>query len=386
MNILLHLLISPYAIARIGLTGFATLLASQAGIWFENSMFGEIAVFYAIAYGVAIVAKGGGDAVFTRTLAAGADHTLALSAYLSASMSRLILAIVPAGAIGVWQFNYGLLEITAVCALSVVIVMGNALRISVSPNYQLGYDSSTVTIVAILFTTVFAAPIWISGMCLAVVLAILQLFALAKEKSLKLHPSAPTKVSSGPYLMSETSYFLLGFAAPGLIALLADMELVGALRSIERLAFAGTFALFIMNNRLFYDFSHGTQTLGSILEYFRRYSLPSTLFYLIVITILSAVAALGLVPNIAAQLTAFLLYAFAYFVSVACGPVSGALNFLGEDRFVMMSSLFGAAIVILLLIFAVATQSPMAIVFGSAAGLAVTNLLQIVRLFIRLKS
>jgi hypothetical protein len=385
MKALLRLLTSPFSLIRATTTIIATLLISQAGVWYENSLFGELAVFYGIAYGLAILAKGGGDAVFTKELASGEERNVAFSAFFSASGKRLLLAAPFISAVAFVKFGYQLQEVFALIALSCVIVVGNALRIYISPNYQLGYDNSAFTVIAILLTVLTGMPVWVAALCLAVVLGAIQFQVLRRIGKRVIHPVSMLRTSSGYFMTSELSYYMLGFAAPGMISLVADLDAVGMIRSVERLVFSGTFALFIINNRFFYDLSHTDGSKLTIRRYLRSYSLPSLLFFLPVLGALIAGSIAGIFPNIAKQPLVFGLFAGAYFISVTCGPVGGALNYLNEERFMMICGLLSAAIVIIFLWLAILLQSPILIVWGSALGISTMNLAQISRLFAKLR-
>lgn len=384
MKTLLHLLTSRYAVARTLLTALATLLASQAGNWFDNRLFGELSVFYTASYGVAILAKGGGDSVLTRALRGADDRNTPLLEYLSASFLRWLMALVVVAFSFPVAFGFSAIEVLASAALSAVVVTGNALRIALSPNFQIGYDNSTVTIVAILLGASVGAPVWVAGFSLFFVLGFLQLLALRKAVTSGVMYCSPSGYFSGSYMASEFSYFLLGFAAPSLMLFAAELDAIGAIRSVERIIFSGTFALVIVNNSLFHDFSHTEGSIGSLKVYFLKYCAPATLFYLFVLTLLALLSTFGFVPNIAGQPIAFALYGIAYLASVSCGPVSGALNFLGDERFVLISGLVGAVLMLVFLPFSILTQNPIVLVMGSTLGLIVTNLAQMFRLARRL--
>lgn len=374
---------------RIGTTLIATLLASQSGNWFDNALFGRMAIFYSMAFGLAILAKGGGDVVFTKELAEAntADgkpgiRMPILQTYLVAAMSRLSLAALVVLPIIYLVAGLGVPEVLGLLLITVVIVVGNALRICVSPNFQIGFDNTTFTIFVICLSMYVGLDIPASAALLAGILVAIYTFTLIRLRlsRVRVRDVSVSHTTSMPYMVSELTYYSLGFAIPILLSFATDMQQVGQIRSIERLVFAGTFILFLVNNRLFNDLSRDGPRLMSPASYFKSYSAPCAVFFLAVMAVLILGAALGYLQNLAAAPAVFAVYAVTQFVSVACGPVSGYLNFLGKERFVLASTLVGAITVLATTTAAIATDNPFLIVLGGGLGITVANIAQITRL------
>ena len=383
MKQIAQLLTSPFAVFRILITVLSTLLALQSGEWFDNSLFGAIAIVYASAYGLALLSKLGGDSAFSRSQSDVELRSELLKCYILTCIKRLIVISAILTPLLYFEFEYSMELWSSTVLLSATILIGNALRISQSPNFQIGCDNSSVTVFAIIFSVALGAPVWLACLTLSACMIAWQTYNLARIGSLTTHLTRVTNYRSIYYLASEGSYFTLGFAMPSLVSLFADLNTVGEIRSVERVAFAGTFVLFIVNNRLFHDLPRLSSDTIEIGSYIQKYSIPSAIFFLAVFSVVFLMAGAGYAPNIESQMAIFLCYGFAYLVSTACGPVSGALNYLGDEKSVFLSSMVGAVIMVLSIIIAYDQQGYLPILIGNSVGLIIVNLLQFLRLITR---
>lgn len=387
MQKLIFLIVSPFAIGRIFTTLVVTLLASQSGSWYPDALLGEVALFYAAAYFLQIWAKGGIDTSLTRALRTSegsCERRRLMCDYLSGSIRRLLVTFAPAAIFAIFFFDYDALDLTALLIFAGTITIGNMLRISVAPGYQLGIDNTTFTCVCVLVGLAIPVPPALSALAFAC--ALLIYFGLSTDlASLLFQRLERSRLErSNFYLASELSYFTLGLGAPIIFRLVADAEEIGVIRSIERIVITGSFVLFIINNKIFNDLTLNRTKLLGIKYYIRNYSVPCITFFLIAQVGVVLLALNGWHDNARDNPDIVIAYLLAHLVSVSCGPVSGYLNFLGHERFVFWTGIVGAAIITGALGLAAALSMVKVVVFGSALGLAVVNLLQFMQLRRRL--
>lgn len=386
MKSLFRLLSSPVALSK-GITSFITILyAANAGIWYPANLLAHLSLAYSGALAISIIARLGGDAVFARALRTAGGSNEALNEYVRTSIVRSLLAAVPVLYVEYVVFKISALGIIGIFLLAIAILLGNALRIASSPNYQIGFDNSSFG------AAVLSAAIFISiPIDLAVALYSFSLLAIYgigyfRQAGGRFTGASLLGYSSKYYFTAELGYFALGYASPALLVLAAGSEMAGMIRSVEQVVFAGTFVLFLTSNRLFYDLSRDNDEGLSFVLYLTRYSLPGFLFFLAVFAAIVVLAQFGAVPNIAAMPLVFLLYSLAHFVVVTCGPVGGLLNFAGDERYVTLSIMAGIVPLAILATLAIRFEDGVLLVLGSVIGMLVANLAQMYRLYGKLSS
>jgi hypothetical protein len=382
---LIELLTSPVAVARVTCAMVAITFASQAGVWFPDALLANIAIIYSGAYFIAMMARFGGDPKLSRELLNTPGRTQILSAFLYSVLFRFAVVSGPALFV-IWRlFAVGPLEAAAILLLAGGMLMGNAMRISVSPNFQIGYDSSSFSACVLVATVLGRVPFEWSVIGYSTL--ILAVYTVAYARWLK-PPKASGSFrgfSSPYYFASEMGYFILAYSIPALLVLVTDKETAGAIRSIEQVVVAGTFVLLLTNNRLFYDLSMQGEKRIAFSGYLKSYALPSSLFFGGALLAIVAAATAGFVPNVAKMPEFFILYAIAYAATAVCGSAGVYLNFAGEERFVTTSVVAGLVPIFVLGVEAFQSGSPLLLVLGSAIGTVVTNLIQLGRLYTRLR-
>jgi hypothetical protein len=386
LTTLWQLLLSPIAVARVLTASLTILYAVHAGLWFSAALLANLTVVYTGAFGIALIARMGGDPVFTRHLSLSTAPAVVIGKYVGTSILRLPLAILPVAYLAFEYFTVDAFGILGMIVLAIAMVVGNALRIAVSPNYQIGFDNSCFNATVLTVTILSPIHLDIAIFAYAVGLLIVYGTGYVRQVGLQLTSASLFKFSSKYYLASEMSYFALAYTTPALLVLTSGREIAGVIRSVEQVVFSGTFILFLINNRLFHDLSRSDGRLKHFLSYLKQYSIPALLFYMTVTVGIVLAAVLGFIPNIVAMPTAFILYSLGYFVSVSCGPASGYLNFEGHERFVTLSVMIGVIPLSFFAVLGLLFENGLLLVFGSMLGIIVANTLQFWRLYVMLRA
>lgn len=380
----MQLLSSPVALARVFTASITIVYAANAGNWYPANLLADLTVAYTGALAIATIARFGGDPVFSRALRAAGGSSEALKEYVSTSIVRSLLAAIPVLFVAYEVFAFSPLSVVGIFLLAIAILLGNSLRIAVSPSYQIGFDNSSF-VAAVLTAAIFASsPIELAITCYSVVLLIVFGIGYFRQTGVSFTGATRVGYSSKYYLTAELGYFALGYTTPTLLVLATGAEMAGTIRSVEQVVFAGTFVLFLTNNRLFHDLSRSGDEFMSFSAYLKRYSLPGFLFFVAVFAAIVLAAQFGAVPNIAAMPIVFLLYSLAYLVSVTCGPVSGFLNFSGDERYVTLSILVSMVPLAILAVLALRFENGLLLVLGSVVGTLIANLAQTYRLYAKL--
>lgn len=383
MNFLFQLLSSPVALARMLGASLIIFYAANAGNWYPVEILADLAVTYAGALGIATIAKLGGDSVFSRALSKPTDRGVILKKYVGASFLRLPFSALPIAYLAFEAFQIEATGVIGMVLLAIAIVVGNALRIAVSPNYQIGFDNSTFSSTILTVTIFTSIPIHLAILGYSVGLLAVYGFGYVRQPKFKSIKVSFFGFSSTYYFLAELGYFVLGYTTIVLLVVAIGSEIAGVIRSVEQVVFAGTFVLLLTNNRLFHDLSRGDRSSLRFSEYLKRYSLPGFLFFITVFAGIVVAARFGLVPNIAAMPAVFLLYSLGHLISVTCGPVSGYLNFVGEERFVTLSILAGTVPFAIFAMLAFQFENGHLLVLGSVLGTILVNLVQIYHLYFK---
>lgn len=386
MRGLLRLLSSPVALSKVITSLITIFYATKAGIWYPATLLADMAVAYSGALVISIIARLGGDSVFTRALRTADSSNEALEEYVSASIARSLLAAAPVLYVAYVVFEIGAFGMIGIFLLAIAILLGNALRIAVSPSYQIGFDNSSFSATVLSAAIFIAIPIGLAITWYSVALLLINSIGYFRQAGVNFTGAPLRGYSSKYYLTAELGYFALGYATPALLVLAAGAEMAGMIRSVEQVVFAGTFVLFLTSNRLFYDLSRDSGEGVSFFLYLKRYSLPGFLFFLAMFLAIVVLARFGAVPNITAMPVIFLLYSLSHFVSVSCGPVGGFLNFTGDERYVTLSIMIGIVPLTIFAALAISFENGVLLVLGSVIGTLIAHLALMYRLYVKLNS
>jgi len=371
------LVFSPFALGKAGLVGILFLTMLRFGAASEAALIGRAALLQACAMLAFAFIKFGSDVELVKDAAQpGADKARLRGAYAVALARRYVLCL-PVGI--ALSYLMPVIEIptaVAIVTFGFVLSLGNLLRVSVNPNVQLFYDAT------FLLLFIFYGAYLLEMNVDTVFYTFVSLHLLVTTLVVGRHMHF-----IGPQIRSATNFFYFGseltimlytqLAVILLAVSLGDVQ-VGGFRAVERLAFAGTFLLFVANNRAFYDRVQIGSENFTLSEYIRRFSFPCSLFYLSVLStlLLISITSYGIVLR--EHFSWFLMLAAGHFVSAAAGPVGTFLNVMHHERTVLVTNIIAVSLFASASGLAYLLDLPSLVIAGLALATAFTNFSQFI--------
>ncbi|MBZ6377433.1 hypothetical protein B5C34_04960 [Pacificimonas flava] len=367
------LVLSPFALAKVILVGALFLTMLRFGAASEAAVIGRIALLHAGAMFAMALTKLGSDVELARDAReAEADVRRLRGDYAVSIGARYLLCLPVAVGLSFFWPEVGPLMAVATTTLGFSLTLGNMLRVSLSPNVQIFYDATFVLLANFYLALVLGLDVDLVFLAFAFAHVTATLVFLARHSHLTFRRPSAARANLF-YFGSEFTILIYTQIAVILLALVLTEREVGAYRAVERLAFAGTFLLFVVNNRAFFDLIKDGMETVTARQYLQRFSLPCATFYVAVLAALAGIAATPFGSVLREYSSWFLLLAAGHFMSALAGPASTVLNVLHRERTVLAMNIASALLFAGMSAVAIWWGRPTLIVAGSALATGATN-------------